>query len=68
MKFITVEGVKYKVIDNLGFNHDAGCYAKVVFTEHGERVAVRETGLKEWRFWKVKIRPGSRPTGQGEKS
>ncbi len=40
---------EYKVIENLGFVHDIGMYAKVVMTENGERKVVKDGG--KWRFW-----------------
>ena len=63
MKSIVVEGKEYPVIENLGYSHDAGCFAKVVETESGERVAVRQGGSKLWKFWKAQIRPSGRPVG-----
>ena len=39
---ITIDGKKYKVLENLGFQHSAGVYAKEVQTKtHGEQMAVK---------------------------
>ncbi len=46
---ITIDGGKYKVAENLGFNHSVGAYAKLVETEAGNRMAVKFFGV--WRFW-----------------
>lgn len=49
---ITIDGKKYKVVEDLGFNHSAGCYAKLVQTPDGEKVAVSPLGRRgHWRFW-----------------
>ena len=41
---------KVKVIENMGFSHAIGAYAKAVLTEDGEeRVIVGRKG--HWRFW-----------------
>lgn len=52
---ITVDGKRYKVVEDMGFNHSTGTYAKVVKAEDGERVAVRPPG-GVWRFWEAKDR------------
>lgn len=61
---IEVEGQKYKVVENLGFNHDRGEYAKVVQTESGERVVVRPPDGKRWAFSVPQIRFTGPITGQ----
>ncbi len=60
---IQIDGKKYKVIENLGYQ--AGHYAKVVATDDGEKTAVKTTG-GEWRFWesKDKLRSGGTYSGQ----
>lgn len=45
---ITVEGVKYKVTEHMGYNHDAGGNAAYVETPEGEKVAVKSG--REWRW------------------
>lgn len=59
MATIQVEGVKYGVAENLGFSHDVGMYAKVVYTPTGEKMAVRHRGSRLWRFWSAadRVRP-----------
>ncbi len=44
---IEVEGVKYTVVENLGYR--GGYYAKIVKTPNGDRVVVKKGG---WVFWK----------------
>ncbi len=59
---ITVEGKKYRVVENLGFIHSCGLYGKVcipvdIFSAHeGERIAVKEFG--KWRWWTAQDRVG----------
>lgn len=62
MAEIEVNGKKYKVTENLGYQ--AGHWAKMVETQDGEKVAVKECG--EWRFWGIadKLQSGGRATGQ----
>lgn len=64
---ITVEGKQYRVVEDLGFNNQREQYAKVVMTDDGERVAVRDPGRGSlWRFARpliVKV-PGGPATGQ----
>lgn len=53
---IEIDGVKYKVIENLGFDHSRGQYAKVVLTENGENIAVRYPGsYSKWQFSRPNI-------------
>ena len=64
---IEIEGKKYKVVENLGFNNRREQYAKVVQTEDGERVAVRDPGRgMPWKFAQpLVVLTGSGPaTGQ----
>ena len=49
MASIEIEGNRYKVLESLGYNHDAGCYAKIVADGDRERMAVKQAG--GWRFW-----------------
>lgn len=48
---IEVDGANYKVLDNLGYQHSAGVYAKEVETESGARIAVRPRHGVSWRWW-----------------
>jgi hypothetical protein len=49
---ITIDGKKYKVVESLGYNHSAGCYAKLVQTDDGEKMAVSHMARGgRWRFW-----------------
>jgi len=66
MAKISVGGKQYEVLDNLGFQHSAGVYAKEVSTPDGTRMAVRDHGQKTWRFWGMQdmLRPGGVVTGQ----
>lgn len=54
---ITVEGKKYKVTEDMGFNHSTGVYAKYIEVDGVETVVTRIAGSKEWEFWVPKIRP-----------
>ena len=58
---IEIEGVRYLVHDNLGFQHSAGVFAKEVHTIGGPRIAVRDPGGSAWRFWTAKdrLQPGA---------
>jgi hypothetical protein len=38
-----------KVVENLGYNHDAGTYCKIVEFEGHEMLVKRPQGLKLWR-------------------
>jgi hypothetical protein len=38
-----------KVVENLGYNHDAGAYCKIVELEGREVLVKRPQGLKLWR-------------------
>jgi hypothetical protein len=49
---IKIDGKSYKVVENLGYNHSAGCYAKLVQTDEGEKMAVSHMARGgRWRFW-----------------
>lgn len=61
---ITVEGNKLKVVENLGYNHSVGQYAKVVLYKGKERIVVRDAGCKLWTFYGIKIKPQGPITGQ----
>ena len=67
MAQIKIDGVPYAVLDNLGFQHSVGVYAKEVQTPEGPKMAVRSPGSNNWRFWipTDRLRPGSVVTGQG---
>ncbi len=47
---IKIAETYYKVTENLGFVHGRGQWAKAVETPEGERVALRHTGSKVWKF------------------
>jgi hypothetical protein len=63
---IEVNGVKYEVVENLGFVHDRNQYAKVVRVDDKEQVVVKDPGCRLWRFAKPHFGILGRPTGQGE--
>ena len=46
---ITVNGVKCKVVESLGYNHDMGGYVKRVVYDGKEQMAVGGPG--RWRLW-----------------
>jgi len=52
MSKIIIDGVKYEVVETLGFQ--GGHYAKVVKTLDGEKTVVKYPG--GWRFWGVEDR------------
>ena len=52
MATIEVEGKKYKVTENLGYQ--AGHYAKAVETQTGERIAVKRD--EGWTWWTAQDR------------
>lgn len=53
MPKITIEGTKYKVIEDLGYVSGRDQYAKVVIISEGEdQVVVRDVGTRQWRFSK----------------
>jgi len=64
---IEVNGKKYKVLENLGFSHDRGQYAKVVYDRDNdrERIVIRDPYRgAPWNFSTPKIVITKRPTGQ----
>lgn len=73
MAKIIIDGKPYRVIESLGYQHSAGCYAKAVSTPEGERIAVGRGGA--WRWWTADDRmsggvashvTGQAATGGGE--
>ena len=45
-----IDGIKYKLIEKMGFQHSAGVYAALVIGPDGqERIAQRRPG-GQWRF------------------
>lgn len=56
MATIEVEGNKYKVTENLGFQ--GGYYAKAVETPDGEKIVVKRSGV--WTWWTARDRLGQR--------
>jgi len=56
--WIEVDGSRYRVVESLGFSHDAGAYAKIVSTPTGERVAIKRAGSFVWHFNTVENRLG----------
>jgi hypothetical protein len=56
MRTIEVEGNKYRVTENLGYQ--GGYYAKAVDTPDGERIAVKRGGI--WTWWTARDRVGQR--------
>ena len=59
---ITVDGVKYKVIENMGYQ--AGYYAKIVETPDGEKVAVKRGGIWTWWTAQDRLQKGGQYVGQ----
>lgn len=55
-KSITVDGKKYEVVEDLGYQ--GGHSAKIVVTDEGEKTAVKD-GYR-WRFWTVADRLSGR--------
>jgi hypothetical protein len=62
---VEVEGKKYKVLDNMGFHHSRGVWAKEVETENGPRIAIRgsRNGAK-WEWAKPMFAPAHYVCGQ----
>ena len=52
---IKIDEIQYKVTENLGFVHGRGQWGKVVETQGGERIALRHTGSKVWKFAEPQI-------------
>ena len=46
---ITINGKEYKTVETLPPYHGCGMPAKIVKTDSGERVVVKQLG--QWRFW-----------------
>jgi len=59
-----IDDKKYKVVENLGYVHGRGTYAKVVDTENGEEIALKCGG--KWKFAQPVFLPKSNYTGQGK--
>lgn len=63
---VEIEGIRYRVIEDMGFNHDVGGPSVVVDVNGCERAAVKDG--KAWRFWtaadRVSVRRASRGVGQ----
>lgn len=50
-KPVLIDGVEYPVVDNLGYNHSSGCYAKFVSMPDGSEAVARSQGARgPWRF------------------
>ena len=63
---IEIEGKKYAVVENLGFVHSAGCYAKAVKDGDEERIAVKTAG--GWSWWHTEDRMGQGRRAEGVES
>ena len=49
MKKIKVDGSEYEVVEDLGYVHSRGCYAKVVKMKNGlEGIVINEGGSWKW--------------------
>lgn len=65
MEKIEIDGVKYEVIEDLGYQHSRGVWAKEVMTENGTRVAFRASKTDKWELSKrARIVPRSSFVGQ----
>jgi hypothetical protein len=64
---ITVNGVKYRVVENMGYQPSCGMYAKMVATPCGDRVAVKCWG-GIWRWWLVDDRLQQRSQYRGQEA
>ena len=64
MAKLEIEGKKYKVSENLGYQ--GGHYAKAVETKSGEKIAVLRAG--RWTWWTMQDRlcPPSRVVGMSD--
>jgi len=58
---VSVDGVLYKVAEDLGYSHSVGADVVIVETSKGERTAVRQDGY--WQWWTPADRT-SRPAGR----
>ena len=54
----------YKVIENLGYNHDRACYAKIVLMDNKEIVIIAKKASGPWDISKPIIQPGFKIRGQ----
>ena len=54
-EILLVEGESYEVVESFGY-HQFGAPAKMVKTDSGEKVAVRQAG--KWKFWTTEDRLG----------
>lgn len=63
---VEIEGIRYRVIEDMGFNHDTGTYSVVLNVSGCERVAIKDG--RTWRFWtaadRVSVQRASRGVGQ----
>jgi hypothetical protein len=41
---------RQEVVENLGFNHDRGCYAKAVLINGVDRIVISERASGPWRL------------------
>ena len=66
MKTVVVEGKRYKVLENLGFQHGRGCWAAEVETSDGPMIATRGSMKGAPWVWAspAPIQPKSKITGQ----
>jgi len=62
---ITVECRRYKVLDNMGFQHSRGVWAKEVETDDGPRIAIKgsQNGA-QWEWAKPIFAPAHYICGQ----
>lgn len=54
-RYLTVEGQRYAIVENLGWQPSAGVFASVVKAGDDERVVARPRG-GAWRFWGARDR------------
>lgn len=57
---ITIDGKKYKTIEDMGYQHSFGFYAKCVKTDDGEKIVIKRPGGK-WQFNPTGIIAGINP-------
>lgn len=60
---ITINGKKYAVVEDLGYVHSRGAYAKVIDFDGEEKVVIKID--RKWRIAEPLIEPGGRYKGQG---
>jgi len=63
-KWLQVEGNQCMVIDDMGYQHSRGVYAKMVIHENRRRVAIADTRRGAWTFAKPLVIVGPPATGQ----